>query len=190
MSFIIDNTGWLTDWEKSGGRFKEWIRSISLSSINHGWLYAIWIQPACIWSKVWNALTWLPFLYDDFDWDHTYLWKVMRYKIERMRKCQEQGRHLDWKKVADEMHVAELILSRLIDDTYVRDEWEEHFKKYGSIWDRRVKQPDGSAISYPHPDPECSKDVRRLSKLEDQRRRFDMDYLGQYLAKHQRMWWC
>lgn len=199
MSFIIDATdGWLTNWEEEGGRFKEWIRSISLRSINHGWFYALYMEPVYLWRKAWNVVTWIPFLWDDYDWDHVYLWKVMRFKIERMRKDQEEGQnHEDWKKVADQMRSAEFVLTRLIDDEYVTEEWEEHRKKYGSIMDRHEKVDPNSklgkqgiaAITRPHRDPACGRDVVRIAKLDDKRRNDDMEYLGKYLAKHVRGWW-
>lgn len=198
MTFIINNTGWLTNWEERGGRFKEWVRSVNLTSINHGWFHAIYMQPVFILKKVWNALTWLPFLYDDADWDHVFLWRIMRYKIERMRRDQEYGqRHENWKDVADQMHSAELVLTRLIDDEYVRDEWEVHEKRYGSILNQYEELDHNSelgkkgvaAIIRPRRDPAYRKSVMRMAKLEEKRRNADMEYLGKYLAKHVRGWW-
>ena len=178
MSAIIDNTGWLTDWEKTGGRFKEWVRSVSLTSINHGWLYAIYRQPIIWWESLCNVISWFPIIWDDRDYDYSYLLIMMREKLKRMRILQaEHGNSTNHMKYAKHIRVAELLLDRIIANDYVMADFAEHEKKFGSIFDKRETRL------------EESKDIRRMADKEAYMSKQDLEYFGRYFAKHVRGWW-
>lgn len=191
MPSIIDATdGWLTDWSEQGGRFKEWVRGIELTSINHGYLYAMYRQPIIWWESICNIVSWIPFLWDDRDWDHAYLLNMMQEKLRRMRIHQEKcGHSTSSAEIAKQILVAELLLKRIIANDYVMADYAEHEKKFGSIFDRREKLPDGSAITRPSRDPEESKDVRRMADKEAYMSKQDLEYFGRHFAKHVRGWW-
>lgn len=194
---IIDFTdGWLTNWSQEGGKhsFKEWVRHMELGAINHGWWYSISREPASWYRRVKHCLSWLPYFWDDYDFDQVYLWCIMREKLRRMRKHQEEHQFIsDWERVAGEIRVAENILTRLIEDKYADDDWEAHRKQYGEAFPESLREelPDGSVIHHPRPDHDgkCSADVKRIADREWARKKADAQFLGQYMAKHWWRWW-
>ena len=192
---VIDMTdGWLTDWGKESGRFKEWVRELHLDAVNHGWARSIAKQPGRWLRRVGHVMSWLPFLWDDYDFDQSYLWMMVREKLKRMRGHQEDERLIsDWKRVAGEIHVAEMVLTRLIEDKYVDEDWEKHYKEFGEAFPHhlRYEKPDGSVVHRPRPDPDGrrGKDIKRIADREWQCKREDARFMGDYMAKHWWGWW-
>lgn len=120
MSILDLTDGWLTDWEESGGEFKEWVRGLHLTSINHGWFYAIYREPVIWWQNLCHIISWVPVLWRDRDWDHSYLLIMMHEKLCRMRRYHNESRLIgDWDKIAKQILVAECALDRLIKDEYM-----------------------------------------------------------------------
>jgi hypothetical protein len=195
MSLIMDATdGWLTDWSKSGGRFKEWIRSMNMSAINHGWLYAIYMQPVYWWQNLRHIISWVPILWDDRDWDHSYLLIMMREKLRRMRILQEQhGNGSNRMKYAKEILVAELTLDRLIKDEYLEAEMMDHWKRYEADkrWASKTKEEINGNTYYSVPPPSEAERKESMSIYDRQEalRKQDLEYFGRYFAKHVRNWW-
>jgi len=180
MIGITDLTdGWLVDWSQNGGRFKEWIRDIELTAINHGYFYAIVHQPVYFYRRAKHVLSWVPILWDDFDWDSMYMMILMREKLRRMRNhFIEEHIVEDYEKIALEILIAENTLTRLIDDVYVDKDWEEHRKKYGEF--KLGKKSSGE---------EESNDVRRIGEKEAAAQLADAKFLGDWIAIHYRTWW-
>ena len=190
MDLIDITQGWLTDWGKTGGPVKEWLRDMHLDAINHGWFDTLWHQPVYWWRSVKHVVSWMPFLWDDRDWDHVYAWRMHREKLKRMRKHHEREKLIaDWAKVSFEIFQAERMLTRLIDDAYTDADWDAHTAKYGSIWDRKIYHPDGTIELPGNPDPACGEDVRRIGDKHEAMVQADLDALGQHMAKYCRGWW-
>lgn len=62
---------------------------------------------------------WLPILWDDEDWDSNKLFRIMQFKISRIRKCIEKNqRHTCADRNVRDMRIAELYLDRFINDTF------------------------------------------------------------------------
>lgn len=190
MISVMRMTDWCTNWRKEGGRFKEWVRHMELDAINHGWVHSIAYEPRHWWRRICHVASWLPFLWDDYDWDHVHLWKIMREKLKRMRLNHEEEKLIvDWKRVASEIRFAETLLTRLIEDQYIDAEWKKHLKRFPDRQCRKEKKPDGSVVHHPHPNPRCGPSVRRLGKLEWERKRADAQDLGRHFAVHWWGWW-
>lgn len=190
MSIIDATDGWLTDWSQEGGRFKEWVRGLSLNSINHGWVSTLISEPGHWWRSFCHVLSWLPFLWDDRDFDQAYLWKMMREKLRRMRQHQETcGISADAGKVAEEIKVAETVLDRLLADAYTDADWAEHERRFGSLKSKWVLMPDGSMALPSSHDTEEGADTRRISERGETLRQADSAFLGKWLAEHWFGWW-
>jgi hypothetical protein len=117
--------GWLTDWTKKGGRFKEWIRSLHLSAINHGWIRTLADEPGHWFRSARHILSWVPILWDDHDFDGAYLLIIIREKLRRMRADHERHKITDdWETIATEILEAETLLDRIIEDDYFHDQYE------------------------------------------------------------------
>ena len=191
ISVIKLTDGWLTDWGQEGGRFKEWVRSMNLTAINHGWFYAIRMEPVHFCHNVMRVISWLPFLWDDRDFDNAYLWRTMRYKISRMREHISEHRiHEGWEQTVGEMEVAEYILTRLIEDKYCEKEWDEYHKKYPR-WFDSLKESDEPGVRVAMSD--CSEErhaeASRIFGLEENAKQYDSELIGQWLHRHWRGWW-
>lgn len=183
--------GWLTDWGKEGGWFKEWVRDMSLSSINHGWLYAIRMQPVYAFRSTCHALSWMPFMYQDRDWDHAYLLRLMHEKLKRMRLYQEKhGNSVNHMEIAHSIKVAETLLDRLIKDDYCAAEMLTHWEKFevDKRWNSGTKTDDGCTI-IPAPSEEEWKDSKRIYDKEEALRKQDLEFFGKWFARHIRSWW-
>ena len=174
---IIDLTdGWLTDWGETGGRFKEWVRCIELNSINHGYIHTLLCEPGNFWRQFLHVVSWLPALWDDRDWDHAFLYIMIREKLSRMRTSEIE---FGGKEHADQMKEAVGCLDRLIRDDYVAKDWAAHEKKYGSPLGAKR---DGIRAG-------VSASVRRIGKKEDELIKRDLETFVRIFADHSREWW-
>lgn len=184
---------WDKYWSKTGGRFKEWIRSIRLAAVNHGYLYAICREPGHFYDNIVHVISWIPVLWDDRDYDYLFLYIVIKHKLERMRRHHEKDKIIaDWKEVADQIGIAIDCLDRLIKDEYVDDDYAKHVKKYGSFMDRgeMVPGPNGASVMYKHVSkPGEVADMRRIGKVEHLLIKSDLETFGKVFAEHSREWW-
>lgn len=122
-----------------------------------------------------NLAYWLPILWSDRDWDHSYFLRLMRHKIARMRRHQELYAHADPKhvrKLTHRMRTCELLLERLEADDYY--------------------DYDSAPPMLPLLRPLTAKEsatFKRLAKLEKARRGLDEELLFKLIRKHYRNWW-
>lgn len=81
-----------------------------------------------------NLIQWLPIVWNDRDWDHDYLMKLLEFKLlKKERLFRKYGNHLDSNKHANQLKKCAEILKRLREDNYVLDEFIEHDKKWGEL---------------------------------------------------------
>jgi len=179
------------DWDQGGGRFKELVRDANWHAYEYGWLSIPGYLAEGFFLRIQHVLSWIPFLWDDYDWDYTGIWLLQREKIKRLRLCLTRNKLVcGWEKSAKEMKTAEAVLTRLIEDDYIPDEWEKHWKTFGHIEFKSL--PDGSRISVrkdQKTEEESGKDIKRLAEREEYLRNQDMTFLGEHLKKHIRGWW-
>jgi len=190
---IIDLTdGWLTDWSKDGGRFKEWVRGLELEAINHGWVHSIAKEPGLWVDRVRHVASWLPVLWNDYDFDHAYLYRMMQVKVRRMRVRHETARLIgDWAIVAGQLREVEDALGRLIEDDRHSKMWDEHDAKFGDLDSRRkeVKNPDGT-VSWVFEDKPGEHESRnRIYDAEEASRVADLNLVAKNFVENSRTWW-
>ena len=146
--FMELTDGWLTDWGESGGALKEWVRSLHLSAVNHGWIKTLASEPVYLCQNALHVISWIPVLWRDRDWDNTYLWIMLREKLRRMRLHHETERiTTDWSEVSEQIRAVEIRLDRLIEDEYDGEHAEgaalaERLKKYNEAEARRKRDSD------------------------------------------------
>jgi hypothetical protein len=132
-------------------------------------------------------ISWFPIIWKDHDWDHYYLYYMLRHKLRRMRKNHEEKRIIaDWERVANEIMVAENLLDRLIEDNYLFQEYEDMRKKYPER--DFIKTEDGHYKMTPM-GPEQTKKTRAISKRMVDMRNQDLDFLFKHMRKHIEGWW-
>lgn len=143
-------------------------------------------------SFILRLIKWSKVLWNDCDYDYVTIWIILKFKLQCVRehidKC---ANHVDYKKTVEEIKVAEDILERLIADAYCDKELEDHYKKWGSPFDRmEEKIIDGKPyVVSPPPPPGSKKEFLDIIKKEEYRRNKDMKELGTYLKDHIRNWW-
>jgi hypothetical protein len=157
-------------------------------------------QPRNIKYGVKNIIDYFPIIWKDRDWDHYYLYRLLRYKLERMEKLQrEHGHHVDHIKTADEIKVCKLLLDRLIKDDYLMNVMEPHDKKWGeSEWNFTPCEdnPEFSELHFTHPNANTEEEIElekkeriRLYKHSNNLRSQDLDMLFKLLRKQVEGWW-
>ena len=67
-----------------------------------------------------NLIRWFPIIWQDRDWDWTYLVIMLEHKLAGIEKQLEIGNHTYWKKDWKRVHYAKLLCDRIMEDEY----WE------------------------------------------------------------------
>jgi len=147
---------------------------------------------------------WFPILWHDEDWEPEYLFKIMRFKISRMREQMDRNKIImNYKKYVRQMKVAEELLHRFeFSDFYDKLNAEiESNEKAG-----KCKCPENiyrigpvySDINTRKPGPSyfktiecgyCRKAGRRWMERDIAKQKEDFDFLFKHLKKHVKKWW-
>lgn len=91
-----------------------------------------------------NVIHYLPIIWRDRDWDHTYLLQLMEFKLRRMSKFfKEEDLLVHDERSSKETLICAELLKRLVEDDYCSKEWDEHYAKFP--WEFE-ELPDGSAL--------------------------------------------
>jgi hypothetical protein len=123
------------------------------------WLYT---QIYCIKRGVKSVIGWLPVVYHDRWWDHSFLYSILRYKLNQMEKgFRKQGHCTNSEKDADNVKKCVLLLDRLIKDDYI-----DYNNEKG--WTPKI---------------------RLLLRKEEEMINQDLDLLFKTIRKQIRAWW-
>ncbi len=77
---------------------------------------------------------WSKFLKEDYDWDWVFILKVLKYKLERTRKCFVASNMCESSlKNAKDIEKVEVLLNRVIEDDYMTELLKPFDEKYGEI---------------------------------------------------------
>lgn len=152
-----------------------------------------------VWDWYWNVLR------HDFDWDHSYIWRVLEYKLKRVLIALEEG-HL----YQDEQRIKGLkecikILDRLINkdfESYFEPAYDPHDKKWGKMktWTTPNKDATGKVTTHTwhsgRPKAKTSKQKEQerkeflaAGKKEDDLRNADRKRLYELMYEHEMYWW-
>lgn len=91
------------------------------------------------WKSVCRALAYAKFGWSNHDWDHTYFYSFLRFKLERMQKAFDN----DWtvsKERTKSVRVAAKLAKRLEEDHYHRA-LDAHDRKWGEL-EMKLGPPD------------------------------------------------
>lgn len=132
-------------------------------------------------------------LWDDFDWDWTYTLKMLKYKLERQRKCLKANNIIaDADIVCKNIRIAEVLLERIIEDDYCKVENEALDKKWGEFSFRRsagFRSVGRAGVVTEEDKAQYSIDMKRLRHHEQYMAKEDMTYLFKHLSKHLKTFW-
>lgn len=147
-----------------------------------------------------NLINWFPVIWKDRNWDHCYIYTVLRHKLHLTeQQIREHGHHVDNERDADNIKVCVNLLDRLIKDEYHDSAFKRHEEKWGepelSFKDLEDK-PDlqGVYINYPNVKTEKDKEQERkefqlATVRETELREQDLDMLFKNMRKYIQTWW-
>jgi hypothetical protein len=150
-----------------------------------------------------NLVRWFPIIWQDRDWDHVYLYEVMKKKLEFMENLQEHhGMSVNSKKYAKQIRVCKCLLDRLSKDEYIENALFWHEKKYGESeigWKESDKgknwvqmytyYPKLLRTQWDDPNSKVNKDYKRCIKHSDMMQIQDLDMLFKNMRKYIQGWW-
>lgn len=138
-------------------------------------------------------------LKDDEDWDWAFIIKLLRYKLERTRKCIDQNRLIvDHKKVAKQILTVEQLFERILENDYLEEIGKDFFKKNGRPkWIFEKAKPGQKLISstsrFPRETPRNSVRLHReylsLVRRSYRMQCSDMNRALALMAKNIWNWW-
>ena len=66
-----------------------------------------------------RLLAWLPVLWNDAEWDHSYLFRIMEFKLRRMAGHQRtHKRHIGYERTVQQLTEAAALCSRMANEIY------------------------------------------------------------------------
>lgn len=144
-----------------------------------------------------KVLDYLPILWYDYDWDYVYFYVILKKKIDRMIPVFKEGHLKGSDQTVKELKICSHILDRLINDIYSKERCEKSFKKYGSLqWvtasgtvhDSPEAQTPYNLVYERHHE-RAVKEVRRLHKRADIRKKEDLALLCNIIRRKSQTWW-
>ena len=75
-----------------------------------------------------NLIRWFPVIWADRDWDHWFIYEVLRKKLKQIEDFQEDhGICVSHKKIARQVRICRILLDRLSKDDYLENAtfWHE-----------------------------------------------------------------
>lgn len=149
--------------------------------------------------KIVKIIQWIPVLWRDYDFDHSYIFELLRYKLVRMEKLFRSDRAWGKKafEQADKIRVAICLLDRICDNKYTSNAIMFHERKWGES-EMITEKVDGGyrLVNFVYPkakneeeQKQADKEISRLYKHSNYMEKQDIEYLFKYLNKHIRGFW-
>ena len=162
---------------------KEWIEDGGLKYPSH-WP-GIW-HVRLFFTKLFKVLAYIPVLWNNEDFDHGYILKLLRYKIARTRDhiAKHHKLHTEWQKDVWNMNFAILLLDRIIADDYFVEEWHTHFEK----WEKKPVL-EGDHYVWPSMSDEERAEWEPLHQKTVKAEQDDWHNLWKFLDEHLKEWW-
>ena len=139
-----------------------------------------------------NLAKWFSIIWQDRDWDQSYLYEIIKFKLEQMESYhREHGITLNAYKYADQMRVCVNLLDRLIKDDYAENAFKHHDKKWGDgrlTFNPKFSVEREKAITDKEKAQE-RKEWNRLYEHSDNLHKQDLDMLFTNMRKHIEGWW-
>lgn len=147
-----------------------------------------------------NLFNWIPVVWKDRNWDHYFIYVILRHKLHLMEKqIREYGHHVDKDRDANNIKVCVNLLDRLIADDYHEMAFKNHDRKWGES-DFQFKECEDNPelmslhiarenVNTPEDEEKERKDFRRASDHETFLREQDLDLLFKNMRKYIQTWW-
>jgi hypothetical protein len=147
-----------------------------------------------------NLIIWFSIIWQDRDWDHYYLYQILRKKLINMEIYHRKyGHSVNSTETAFEIKKCILLLNRLIDDNYDELVFKKHHKKWGEPifnWNDCKDKKDCYSLRIEQKNVKTDKDKKqeskefeRLCKHINMLKKQDIEYLFKLMNKHIQTWW-
>ena len=147
-----------------------------------------------------NIKNWLPTIWEDRNWDHYYIYVILRRKLHLMEQnIRHNGHHVNAERDADNIKVCVNLLDRLIADDYHEMAFGKHDKKWGDI-ELRTKPVEGrddivgvdihrDKVITEDDKKQERKEFKNAAEHETYLREQDLDLLFKNMRKYIQTWW-
>lgn len=162
-----------------------------------------YLKPRRAYRRIKHILSWIPFHYNEYDWDYHYILEMLTIKIRRTRDNILRNNHLakeSLDRITKSTNEAIAILEAIQKDEFCEKEREAHDKKWGKL--RSFMENKWSADSLgrrwislrdnANTDKKKAqelKESRKIWALEESRKRDAYTRLGEIFRDDLEGWW-
>lgn len=137
-----------------------------------------------------NIFRWIPIIWRDRDWDHTFLYEILRFKLSNMEECLRNHSHyVNSEKDADRIKICVNLINRLMNDEYHDMVFKKHYEKWGKPKFNWIDTKDTPNVITKEDEKKESNEFRNLMQIENNLRQQDIDYLFETIRKYHQGWW-
>lgn len=142
-----------------------------------------------------RVLDWLPILWRDRDWDSAYLYKIMSFKMKKMKDCiKEENRHTTVDQDVKDLSVCIEILERQFSDK--NSDYEDFQRDMyctcevrDRMNDKYFVESDSSGLCEWKPPPLCGSCKLFYSKMMNKRNQEQMALFCDIFRRKSNSWW-
>ncbi len=155
---------------------------------------------ADVWKRVVDVLYWprrlfyrleriwayLPILWRDHDWDHSYILRLLAFKLRRVQKALAKGHHANREQEARRVQICAELLERIVASDYLTNEmWAHKIELAPLRWKPYGDPKDDLMELINTPDP----GFREASLRSDAREKADWAMFLKIFGRHLFSWW-
>lgn len=138
-----------------------------------------------------NLWKWRSVVWNDRPWDYVYIFKALRFKLDETQRCID-GTFVGADEEAAKIRSLIEAIDRILEDDYVKEEYEEMDRKYGKL--EMIFNDDNtltmSRTNLKEEDKETErKETLALAELEAERRQQDINFVFDTMKKDIQRWW-
>jgi len=87
-----------------------------------------------IYQGIKNLIKWFPVIWRDRDWDHRYIYDILRFKIKTQGKSiEKRGNHLNASRDAERMLLAYNLMTKVSDEYYALEKYDYEESKFDFV---------------------------------------------------------
>ena len=138
-----------------------------------------------------NLWKWRSVVWNDRPWDYVYIFKALRFKLDETQRCID-GTFVGAEEEAAKIRSLIEAIDRILEDDYVKEEYEEMDRKYGKL--EMIFHEDNTITTTRTNLKEDDKETERketlaLAELEAERRQQDINFVFDTMKKDIQRWW-
>ena len=153
-----------------------------------------------LWWNIGNYISWMPVLWNNWDWDHIFFIYIMEHKLKKMKEYHEKhGIAVCSSDIAREIGVVLECINRIKKNNYCKVLYAAHNDKYGEL-ECEFIPTSGRCCEMIFFTSKIPKDQKELLAIESKERakifkhgeylmKQDYDYMFDFMSKHIRGWW-